>query len=114
MTKDIPAIPMRPSQIREERLRLHWSQYDLAECLGATRITVTRWENGISYPNVYFRRKLCELFSKSETELGLFPENMNGRKQVVTQEQIQKSFSLYEDVIGSQPALIPTEVFLPL
>lgn len=111
MTKDIPA---KPSRIREERLQRHWSQYDLAKSLGATRITVTRWENGISYPNVYFRRQLSKLFGKSETELGLFPEDVNRRKQVETQEQIQKSFALGEDAIGSQPALRPTEIFLPL
>lgn len=36
--------PERFKRIREEELKL--SQADLADCMGVSRETVTRWENG--------------------------------------------------------------------
>jgi transcriptional regulator with XRE-family HTH domain len=41
--------------------------------LGTTHVNVSRWERGITKPHPYFRRRLCQLFGKTETELGLLP-----------------------------------------
>lgn len=40
---------MTPAQLKSLRVRLGWSQQRLAERLGVTRNTVTRWEMGL-YP----------------------------------------------------------------
>ena len=44
------------------------------EC-GISADTVGRWERGISQPEAHYRAKLCELFGKSTTELGLKQEH---------------------------------------
>lgn len=62
-------------RLREERLHRRWSQQDLANHLGTTVVTISRWENGVSAPSPYFRLKLSQLFSKSAQESGLVPEN---------------------------------------
>ena len=42
---------------------------------GISGDTVGRWERGISQPEAHYRAKLCELFGKSTTELGLKQEH---------------------------------------
>jgi transcriptional regulator with XRE-family HTH domain len=58
------------SLLREERLRHHWSQQELADRLGTTKITVRRWEHSTTTPSPYFRLKLIAIFGKSFEELG--------------------------------------------
>jgi len=43
----------------------------LAEQLGTTEANVNRWEKGVTSPYPYFRQRLCEVFDKTATELGL-------------------------------------------
>lgn len=62
------------SSLRQERLLRGWSQQALADQLGTTIVTVSRWERGIQYPGPMMRLKLCTLFEKTESELGLFAE----------------------------------------
>lgn len=61
-------------QLREERLRQHWSQQELADRLGTTVTSIKRWERGATTPSPYFRVKLMALFGKSVQELGLYEE----------------------------------------
>src|SRR5450631_1646891 len=61
-------------QLRQERIARNWRQQDLADQVGTTVVTVTRWERGNQQPSAYFRVKLCALFGKSAEELGLIPE----------------------------------------
>ena len=62
-------VPNR--QLVNARLEQHWSQRELAARLGTTFVNVSRWERGITFPGVYYRRLLCQLFGKSAAELGL-------------------------------------------
>ncbi len=41
--------------------------------IGTTDVTVSRWENGVTFPSLYYQQQLCELFGKSAEELGLLP-----------------------------------------
>lgn len=52
------------------RLEKGWTQSQLAEEVGTTFETVSRWERGVVLPGPYFRTKLCSAFGKSPTELG--------------------------------------------
>lgn len=61
--------------LRDERMRRHWSQQELADKIGATLNTVSRWERGLTKCSPYFRKKLCEVFGKNAQELWLIPEN---------------------------------------
>ena len=89
-----PSIP----RIRQEREQRGWTQSEVAERIGSTRINVSRWENGITVPGLYYRQRLGELFGKSLLELGLIPE----RSEV----QLEKvDTSLDADLHTSSPAL---------
>jgi len=57
-------------QAREEKC---FSQEDLAERLGTTQVTISRWERGLMTPSLYYRRKLRAFFGKSLAALGLAP-----------------------------------------
>lgn len=61
-------------RLRDERLRRHWSQQELADLIGATLNTVSRWERGLTDCSPYFRNKLCELFGKDARQLWLVPD----------------------------------------
>ncbi|MHB8598579.1 MAG: FxSxx-COOH system tetratricopeptide repeat protein [Ktedonobacteraceae bacterium] len=61
---------LRLHHAREER---GWSQLQLAEEIGTTDVSISRWENGSTFPSSYFRQKLCEIFGKTLAELGLIP-----------------------------------------
>ena len=52
------------------RFQQRWTQAELAEKVGTTFETVSRWERSISMPGPYYRRKLCAVFSKTSKELG--------------------------------------------
>lgn len=53
------------------RERRGWTQAEVAAALGVSELTVGRWERGETFPHPYHRKKLCELFGKSEQELGV-------------------------------------------
>lgn len=57
-------------RLRQARIERNWRQHEVAERLGASVLTVQRWERGSHLPSAYFRVKLCALFGKSAEELG--------------------------------------------
>ncbi len=60
--------------LRRSRQERGWTQKDVADRIGAPLdLNVTRWERGTSAPSAYYAQKLCELFGKSASELGLLP-----------------------------------------
>jgi WD40 repeat protein/transcriptional regulator with XRE-family HTH domain len=63
-------------QFKLERERLGLSQEKLAERMGCSEKTITRWENGENVPQAHYRPKFRKLFGKSPEEMGLvtYPE----------------------------------------
>src|SRR4051794_11443305 len=61
--------------LRQARVERNWRQRDVAERLGASVLTIQRWERGSHQPSVYFQLKLCALFGKSAEELGFVLSN---------------------------------------
>jgi tetratricopeptide (TPR) repeat protein/transcriptional regulator with XRE-family HTH domain len=59
--------------LRQARLEIGWSQPYLAERIGTTPISISRWENGQNSPSPYFRRQRVEALGKTLAELGLSP-----------------------------------------
>src|SRR5579859_5158076 len=53
------------------RLEKGWTQARLAEEVGTTFETVSRWERGVVIPGLFYREKLRSIFGKSATELGM-------------------------------------------
>jgi len=70
-------------QARRER---RWSQGYVAGEIGTTLISVNRWERGITFPSAHFRKKLCQLYGKTEMELGLAREHMERSKEHAPRE----------------------------
>ena len=69
--KTSEAIPNK--RLKEQRELRGWTQEDLAEKVGASPVTVSRWENG-TLPSLYHRSKLCKIFRKTPHELGFIQE----------------------------------------
>lgn len=67
----------QPNQLlRAARENKGLSQKEVADALGLLDArSIRRWERGTSFPQPYYRRKLCELFGQSLEELGLLPPN---------------------------------------
>jgi len=61
-------------RLRRARHQQGWTQAELAEKVGATFETVSRWERGIKAPSAYYRRKLCEVLGKTAEALGLLAD----------------------------------------
>ena len=66
------------SLLRVARLRLGWSQHDVADALaqldpGAAiaQKTVSRWECGMQKPSPRYRKRLCQIFGVTADQLGL-------------------------------------------
>lgn len=55
--------------IREKRKGLGLSQRDLAEKLFISESAVSKWERGVSYPDITLVSPLCEVLGVSEHEL---------------------------------------------
>ncbi len=72
MRKPDDAFPK--AYLRLARESQGWTQEELAEKLGTTSVTVSRWESGITFPSRHFRRKLSILYGMSIAELGLVEE----------------------------------------
>ncbi|HEX3642783.1 MAG TPA: tetratricopeptide repeat protein, partial [Ktedonobacteraceae bacterium] len=63
-----------------------WSLAKLAEVLGTTTRTVSRWEQGLAVPYPYYREQLCILYDKTAEELGLLSDTK--QSDVVVEEAI--------------------------
>jgi transcriptional regulator with XRE-family HTH domain len=61
-------------RLKRARHQQGWTQAELAEKVGTTFETVSRWERGIKAPSAYYRRRLCEVLGMTAEELGLVAE----------------------------------------
>src|SRR5205823_3910394 len=70
------AAQAKPNELlRNARKERGWTQKDVADRIGAPlALNVTRWERGTSFPSAYYVERLCQLFGKSASELGLIQD----------------------------------------
>ncbi len=71
--------PLNP-HLRDARLSRGWSQQELADEVGTTHVNVSRWERGETFPSLFFRKRLCEVFGKTPAELDLVPPPPTGSR----------------------------------
>jgi transcriptional regulator with XRE-family HTH domain len=69
---------MERYQLRRAREQKGWSQSRVAEALGVTTRTVSRWEQGQALPYPYYRQQLSLLFEKNEQQLGFVSDATPG------------------------------------
>jgi transcriptional regulator with XRE-family HTH domain len=94
-------------QLRNERLKRNWTQQDLADRLGTTVVSIKRWENKKTVPNLYFRAKLSELFDKNIHELGL-------QKEQEEQNELQSELKMPERQSTPSSSFVWRNFFFPL
>ncbi|GCE28327.1 tetratricopeptide repeat protein [Dictyobacter alpinus] len=58
-------------KLRQAREARNWTQLEVADALGTTKLVVGRWERGERTPRRFYWTRLCELFGKTAVELGL-------------------------------------------
>lgn len=68
-------VTLWKDRLRQARIEHSWRQHEVAERVGASVLTVQRWERGSHQPSVYFQLKLCALYGKNAQELGFVPLN---------------------------------------
>ena len=64
LARSLPAPPLR----RLVRERAGLSQQQVADAMGVTRPTVTRWENGLRVPRTASRARYAELLERLRKE----------------------------------------------
>lgn len=89
-------------QLKHERELRSWSQEQVAEKIGTTAPNVSRWERGKTFPDTYYRQKLCELFGKSTEELGLIQHDTDAKSKQSTNQQV-----VAQDSTSSAPVVFP-------
>src|SRR5262245_44547470 len=62
---------MKLDVLKAERKLQGWSQAQVAETLGVSIRTVSRWELGLAVPHPYYIEQLCALFGKTAQEFNL-------------------------------------------
>ena len=61
--------PVPNERLRRARILKGWSQADLAEQVGTSFETVSRWERGITAPSLRYCKQLSQVLGKSAEEL---------------------------------------------
>jgi tetratricopeptide (TPR) repeat protein/transcriptional regulator with XRE-family HTH domain len=76
---------MKSHPLKQERELRGWSLQKVADTLGITSRTVSRWEHGTALPYPHYREQLCILFGKNAQELGLLsPENEETQEESIS------------------------------
>src|SRR5947209_5503777 len=58
--------------LRAARKEQGWTQQQVADRIGAPfPLNISRWENGTASPSAYYLERLCQLFGKNVSELGM-------------------------------------------
>ena len=57
------------------RRNVKLTQKEAAKKLGVNNITLSNWENGLTFPNAQQINKICELYGVSYDNLNFLPNN---------------------------------------
>ena len=90
-------------KIRKEK---KLTQAQLAELTGASDKTISKWENGNSFPDLVYQAKLCEALDIFLEELHSGEYNIPRRKQIKRRKIINRAITIYSAIT------IPLIIFL--
>ncbi|MBD5481672.1 MAG: response regulator [Lachnospiraceae bacterium] len=96
--------------IRSKRQKKNLTQAELAELLKVTPQAVSRWEMGISYPDIAMVPKISEVLRVSADELlgirlsneNLEPGEENGDATVLNQDQVDSIFDYIPEPVSGK------------
>lgn len=102
-------------QIRKHRRQAGLTQEQLANCLGVSTPAVSKWENGITYPDVTLLPALARLLKIDMNTLMCFKENLTKQEiagfllnvsEIIKSEGIDAGFKAAMDKIQEYPNCI--------
>ena len=66
--------------LKAARVNAGYTQKEAAERLGVSNTTLCNWENGVSFPDVPYIEKICELYGLSYDDIIFLPSQsaLNG------------------------------------
>ncbi len=96
--------------LRSMREKRGWTQEELAEMIGTTGVTVSRWESGVTSPGRFFRKKLSTVYGKSVEELGRLLEE--GTNQEAPPQDSGQGEKLAEEALSTPASEQPKPIFL--
>jgi transcriptional regulator with XRE-family HTH domain len=95
---------MERTKLATARYEKGWSQEEVAERVGVTRNTFSKWERGIVAPYPIHIHRLCEVYGKSASELDLVYKNKQSAKEEKMAHVIETQSTLQEHIPnGSVP-----------
>ena len=100
--------------IRKHRLSLNWTQEKLADVLCVSHQVISKWENGIAYPDIATLCSMIQIFNVSLDELcGIKPDNIDIivdeiEKEIHAEKAIYSSLNSKWSMIENQLMRYPT------
>lgn len=95
------------NQIRSNRLRLDMTQEQLAEKFGTSPQSISRWENGTTYPDIemlpmiasYFGTTIDTLLGCTDEEKEKFCQNLQKSLTTATKEKdVEKTIEILQEI----------------
>lgn len=65
---------MQPMTLKAARVNAGYGQKKAAELLGIANKTLSKWENGKSFPTVDMVQKICELYHVDYDDIVFLPQ----------------------------------------
>lgn len=97
---------MQNNLFKSLRKAKHLTQDQVAEMLGITGAAVSKWENGLSFPDMAIAKKVAEIYECTIDEL-MRGERIKPEIQYVESDRAKKFIRI--PVLGKIPAGIPIE-----
>jgi tetratricopeptide (TPR) repeat protein/transcriptional regulator with XRE-family HTH domain len=97
---------MKSHPLKQERELRGWSLQKVADTLGITSRTVSRWEHGTALPYPHYREQLCILFGKNARELGLLSQE--------NEEALEETNSLQSQPLSPLPPEYDLKLYDPM
>ena len=71
--------------LKAARKERGWTQQQVADRIGAPlSLNIRRWENGATSPSAYYIERLCQIFGKTVSELGLSQLEAKTNEELIT------------------------------
>lgn len=85
--------------VTKRRKEMGFTQREFAEKLFVTESAVSKWERGISYPDITLIREICEILGISEHELLTASDDIKGRNSEKMAKKYERIVQAYRNIL---------------
>lgn len=78
--------------IAQARKKLHMTQDEVADALGVSHVAVSKWERGVSYPDITLLPAIARLFHMSMDDLFSYQERLTNEEAEALTKQVLENF----------------------